>query len=118
MLKAAWNYLLISVFCMVFGMIYEHFSFGVYSVYMQYAFSIPLLLGCVPALWLQMHPERKRPGIWMARLWHAGIATWCVGSVFTGAVQIYGTGSRFSIVYLVVGLLCLVAALLTRVAKL
>lgn len=41
-------YLIISVLCAVYGMIYELFSHKVYSIYMIFAFVIPLLGGFVP----------------------------------------------------------------------
>lgn len=39
-----------TIFCMIFGAIYERFSHEVYSYYMIYAFSIPLLLVVLPLL--------------------------------------------------------------------
>ena len=40
-------YLIISVLCAVYGMIYELFSHKVYSIYMIFAFVIPLLDGTI-----------------------------------------------------------------------
>ena len=34
-----------AVFCAFFGAVYEHFSFGVYSNFMIYAFAFPLAAG-------------------------------------------------------------------------
>ena len=43
-------YLTASVFCALFGAVYELFSHGVYSYWMIYAFAFPLLLGAIPCL--------------------------------------------------------------------
>lgn len=43
------SYLIISVLCAVYGMIYELFSHKVYSLYMIFAFVLPLLGGFVPS---------------------------------------------------------------------
>ena len=40
-------YLIISVLCAVFGAVYELFSHKVYSIYMIFAFMIPLLGGTI-----------------------------------------------------------------------
>ncbi len=43
--RTSLNYLWISLFCLLFGAVYELFSHGVYSMYMIYAFVFPL--GCI-----------------------------------------------------------------------
>ena len=99
------NYLMVTRFCLAFGAIYEHFSFGVYSMYMIYAFTVPLIGGVLPAVYCGLHPQtiiiRKRS----RKMWRAGIATLTVGSIYTGALEIYGTNSIFSYIYLILGLL-------------
>ena len=49
MAKTALGYLIAAVFLGVFSAIYEHFSFGVYSGYMIFAYLIPLAGGAIPA---------------------------------------------------------------------
>ncbi len=56
-IKVAFSYLIISVALAAAGAIYEHFSFGVYSNYMIYAFAIPLIGGTLPFMLRSM----KRP---------------------------------------------------------
>ena len=49
-LRTAFIYMIISIILMIAGAIYEHFSFGVYSYFMIYAFAIPLAGGALPFL--------------------------------------------------------------------
>ena len=49
-LKTSFIYLIVSIVLMIAGAVYEHFSFGVYSYFMIYAFSIPLAGGALPFL--------------------------------------------------------------------
>ena len=58
-LKSAGRYLLASAVCMAIGVTYEYFSHDVWSVYMLFAFAVPLLAGALPAFtaWLLKLPE-------------------------------------------------------------
>lgn len=47
-IRTALIYLIISMFLAAAGAVYEHFSFGVYSYYMIYAFAVPLVGGTLP----------------------------------------------------------------------
>lgn len=78
-----------------FGLIYEHFSHGVFSGYMVFAFLIPLLAGITRLL----PPFRKRGGLF----WSCGTLTLTVGSLLRGALDIYGTTSCLCWVYGAVG---------------
>lgn len=49
-LKTSFIYLIVSIVLMIAGAVYEHFSFGVYSYFMIYAFAIPLAGGALPFL--------------------------------------------------------------------
>ena len=89
----------------LFGAVYEQFSHGVYSNYMIYAFTVPLVLGAVPcalALIRQRYPARAGLG-----LWNAGIAVLSVGSVMRGVLDIYGTTNALIAVYPITGCLFL-----------
>ena len=76
------RYLWISLFCLIFSLIYELFSHGVYSSFMVLLFLFPLLLGAVPfsllARTVILPPDASR------RDYHAGIATLVTGSCLTG----------------------------------
>ncbi|MBR0172878.1 MAG: hypothetical protein IJQ21_08815 [Lachnospiraceae bacterium] len=115
MLKTGIVYLLVSLFCFVFGRVYEYFGFGVTSPFMHLAFLIPLLLGALPCMTaaltgvIRRNAPRGDHPVTMSFL-GAGIATLTVGSLFRGALDIYGTSSPLTVVYPVAGILCLVIA--------
>ena len=95
--KQRTRYLLSACFCMVFAMVYEYFSFGVYSPWMVFAPAVPLLGGALPAQLLIRWENPGKPGLW---LWGAGIATLAVGSILQGVLEIYGTAHPLTAVYL------------------
>lgn len=90
--------LILSSACAVFGGIYEHFSHGVYSNYMIYAFLIPLFLSVIPGIVILLN-EKSVPTKTTSALWNAGVATLTIGCIFQGVLEIYGTTNRLMIVY-------------------
>ena len=83
-------YLAASVFCALFGAIYELFSHGVFSYWMIYAFFFPLLLGAIPSFLLQRRGAAF-PGRAAADCIDGGVAWLTVGSIVQGVLEIYGT---------------------------
>ena len=108
MRRVTLKYLLASLLLIVCAAIYEYFSHGVYSAYMIGMFAIPLLLGALPSavFW----KKRRVPHADVRHLWGAGIATLTAGSFMAGVLEIYGTTSRFTVVYLAAGAALLAAA--------
>lgn len=47
-IKTSFRYLVISIVLAAAGAVYEHFSFGVWSAFMVYAFLVPLAGGALP----------------------------------------------------------------------
>ena len=91
-----------AVLCALSGAVYERFSHGVYSYYMLYAFAFPLVLGALPLYLFEiLHGPFHGRLCW--GLYHAGIATLTVGSMVSGALEIYGTTSPLTYVYWIVG---------------
>lgn len=101
--KIAFHALVFSVVVLVFGAIYEHFSYGVYSVYMIYAFAFPLLFEVLPfAVMTRFGSGKKlRPG--GIRLYQFGMVTLTVGSLVTGILEIYGTTNSLTRFYWITG---------------
>lgn len=60
-LKTALVYLLASLFCVLFGAVYELFGHGVYSYFMIYAFVFPLAGGTLPFFLLGFARVKKYP---------------------------------------------------------
>ncbi|MDO4564770.1 MAG: hypothetical protein Q4C04_04075 [Clostridia bacterium] len=109
--QTAFAYLLISLLCALFGFVYEQFSHEVYSFYMLYAFAFPLALGVLPFFTMALF-VRRLPSRLPLNLYHSGLATLTVGSLFQGALEIYGTTSRLTTVYLLAGLAFTVSGIL------
>lgn len=131
-LKTAKVYLYVTIFCILFGAIYEYFSFGVYSYFMIYAFLWPLILGVLPFMVMsgkcigvsENGVERKsgdlpekEENLRAYRFWHAGVATLTVGSIFKGILAIYGTTSPFTKGYFLVGGILLIIAMMAPAVR-
>ena len=108
-LKTGMRYLIASVIIEAAAAVYGLFSHGVYSYFMTYAFMIPLLLGAMPNLTAAMKNATGKTGDDMQ---FALIATLTIGSLLKGALDIYGTTSRLLIVYPVISILIIAAALM------
>jgi glucan phosphoethanolaminetransferase (alkaline phosphatase superfamily) len=91
-----------ALFCAVFGAVYELFSHGVYAYGMLYAFAFPLVLGVLPLLLITMR-RAPYPNRFARSVYHAGIATLTVGSLVSGALEIYGTTNPLTLVYWIAG---------------
>lgn len=89
--RTGYVYMLISLFCVLFGAVYERFSHEVYSGYMIYAFVFPLVGGTLPFMSMSRFGCRRLPGRLPLNLYNAGIATVTVGSIMEGVLDIYGT---------------------------
>ena len=112
------RYLLVTIFCVAFGLIYEAFSHQVYSASMMLMFLFPLIGGVIPFGIMALTGHPYFPGSLDRTLYGCGIATLTVGSCFKGVLDIYGTTSRFSSVYLIAGLILTVAGLLIYLVSL
>lgn len=106
-LRCAAGNLLFAAFCALFGAVYEHFSFGVYSWYMIYAFAYPLAAGIFLVF---AAAGRRRVSRLALDLISAAAVTFAVGSIAAGVVKIYGTENRLLIAYPIAGGVLLVLA--------
>ena len=104
-LQTALIYLLISIFCALFGAVYEIYSHEVYSFYMIYAFAFPLVCGALPFTALALLHSRKYPCSIVRNLVHSGISALTVGSIVRGVLEIYGTTNHLSNYYWPIGII-------------
>ena len=109
-MKKTIRYLFLSLFIFVFAQIYEYFSHGVYSNYMLYAFLIPFLGLTVPRFLL--YSLKKTLPANSRFLWKCGIATFTVGSIYKGVLEIYGTNGYFEFPYLFFGAALCISAVI------
>ena len=110
-IKSGFGYLLLSLFFLLFGAVYEMFSHEVYSPFMIYAFIIPLLGGALPFLWLGLYTKAEYPQPIAAELHRSGISTLTVGSVVQGVLDIYGTTNVWMRIYWLAGVALLAVGL-------
>ena len=101
------KYFAASLVIAIAAAVYGLFSHGVYSYFMIYAFMIPLLGGALPHLIAAM----KGIEIDSKDIQLAIIATLTIGSILKGVLDIYGTTNRLLIVYPVIAMLILSAAI-------
>lgn len=108
-------YVLAAVNAAVFSAVYEHFSFGVYSPFMIFAFAVPLLMGALPFLLLGRALKKTGSTVpaLVCKFWHAAVATLTVGFLFRGVLDIYGTSSPLGTVYWIASAVLAVLSLLT-----
>ena len=116
--KTALVYLIVSLFCGVFGAVYEVFSHEVYSFYMLYAFGFPLVGGTLPFLVLVLYPHLPYPNAVSRNLYHSGIATCTVGSIMLGVLEIYGTTNRLTEFYWPVGIVLMLFGVVLYIGQL
>ncbi len=109
--KTALVYLSVSIFCALFGAIYEVFSHGVYSFYMIYAFAYPLVGGALAFLILFFVKTTRYPNNLACNLYHSGVATLTVGSIVQGVLEIYGTTNVLTDFYKIIGIPMVVAGI-------
>lgn len=127
-LKTSFIYLIVSIILMIAGAVYEHFSFGVYSYFMIYAFAIPLAGGALPFLAKYMKDMRgadSSSGVGTETIaysgevseavasgrheaiYHLALATLTAGSIVHGILAICGRPNSLTVIYLIAGLLLL-----------
>jgi len=114
--RIARNYAAASLFCALFGAVYELFSHEVYSYSMIYAFIIPLAGGALPFLAIATGRIKRFPGSISRGLFHAAIATLTVGSIMKGVLEIYGTTSALLPAYWIAGGLLIAGAVILNIA--
>ncbi len=110
--KQSFRYLVGSIICFVFSMIYEHFSHNVYSNYMIYAFLIPLLMGFLISGLIYIIKPSKMPSNLSNSIYNYSVITLTFGSIISGILEIYGTTNKLIYCYLYIGILLLFISLI------
>ena len=101
--RVAVGYLAVAAFTALFGLIYEHYSHEVESVFMQLAFLIPLFAGPLPACLLRLLGTRFYPGTGSRSVYRWSVSVFTLGSLLKGVFDIYGTASIFPYWYAIAG---------------
>lgn len=104
----------LALLCVVFTAIYEHFSHGAASPHMRAMFLMPLVGVAFPALICFLTPLHRFVGRLPFNLWNSGMATWVVGCLFRGIVNISGRHTSLDLPYLIAGWVFLGLAVITE----
>ena len=92
------KFIIISLLCAIFGIIYEIFSHQVYSIFMICAFMIPLIGGA--GLYYTLNKKEKtRPTNISNNLYKSFLYTLTIASIIKGILDIYGTTNSLILVY-------------------
>lgn len=110
--KQIYKYLIISIFFLIFSSIYEMFSHGVYSSYMMFAFTIPLLLGSLVYVIIYKLSLNKYFSYLGIKLYNCFIITLIIGSLMKGFLDIYGTTNKLISIYLVISVSLLILSII------
>ena len=98
-LRASARYLIASIGCALFALIYAQFSHGVHSPFMSFMFGIPLAGGTLPAAGLAFANARTLPRV-TRQAWALTIASLAIASCLRGIFDIAGTSSPYLAAYL------------------
>ena len=110
-------YLIISILCLIIGIIYELLSHNVYSIYMQFALVIPLIFGFILSLIIYIVKPSKLPNHISINLYNAAIATITIFSFIKGVLDIYGTTNSLINVYIIVSIILILLSIITNLKK-
>ncbi|MDO4537820.1 MAG: hypothetical protein Q4B54_06620 [Coriobacteriales bacterium] len=99
-----------TAFLGLFGAVYEVFSHGVYSNFMVYAFTIPLMAGLLPTL-VCIKLGWAPPSCSATQLYAGAVMMLAAGSVMRGVVDIYGTTNGKLVMFPILATVMLAVAL-------
>ena len=113
--KRIYKYLILSVFFLAFGLIYEMFSHGVYSNYMLYAFAIPLIFGFIVYLIIyKFNLNRYLSELGMS-IYNTFILMLTLGSIMKGFLDIYGTTNKLIFIYFILSIVLIIISVVANV---
>ena len=110
-LRLANRYVGISLFCVLFSLIYSLFSHGIHSRYMSWMFLWPLVLGALPAglAAFGFLPPAEAAGEGMKDLYRFGIAALTVAGMLKGVLEIAGNDSVYTSILMGIGAVLVLA---------
>lgn len=93
-------YLCITLFVLLFSIIYEEFSHNVYTIFMYGAFLIPLIFGIVMSFVFMKYQSIKSN-----KIYNAAVYTLTIASILEGVVKIYGTTNSKIYIFLIASII-------------
>lgn len=98
-------YVIVTLTCILFAIMYEKFSHGVISWFMVFAFTIPLILGVLVYYLCYFLKIKKLLNKFESSTYNAAVASLTLGSIMEGILQIYGTTNWKVWLYLIVAII-------------
>ena len=98
-------YISITIFVLVFSLIYEYFSHNVFSLYMIGAFVIPLCGMIITEIFYRLGRKNKGTPRIIFQMIAGGVAWLTLGSIFEGVLEIYGTTNQKIVIFWILGFL-------------
>jgi len=98
-IKSMKTWLMISVFCLLFSLIYEMFSFGVISVSMLTVFVYPLILGALACFLMKGN---------IGRFYNDGVILLAFASLINGVLEIYGSDTPYTRYMMIAGIVLMI----------
>ena len=105
----------LTLFCVVFTLIYEHFSHNAASSHMRAMFLMPLVGVALPGLVGLLTPLHRYICRSAFNLWNSAMAIWTVGCLFRGIVNISGRFTSLDTPYWIAGWIFIGLALVSEV---
>lgn len=116
--RAAVIGLSLTLFCVVFTVIYERFSHNAASSYMRCMFLMPLCGVAFPAVVGYVTPLHRYLSRAAFNIWNSAMAVWAVGCLFRGIVNISGRHTSLDRPYWIAGWAFIALALISEVIHL
>ena len=107
--KTIIRYLIASIVCLLFALVYEYFSHGVYSIYMCSCPVFPFVGGFLGFLLLKKS-GRPYPSGPSGIFYNLSIETFTLGNIVAGVFDIYGSDNPYVIIYWIAGGLMLLSS--------
>ena len=109
------KYLIMSIFFLLFALIYEVFSHGVFSSYMMCAFLIPLLMGTFIYGMIYYTKTNRYLSNSALIFYNTSILTFTLGSIMKGVLDIYGTTNQMIGVYSKLGISLIIISMIINI---
>lgn len=110
------KYLIMSIFFLLFALIYEIFSHGVFSSYMMCAFLIPLLMGCFIYGMIYYTKTNRYLSNSALIFYNTSILTFTLGSIMKGVLDIYGTTNQMIRIYSKLGISLIIISMIINLS--
>ena len=103
LIKTAFIYFGIAVFCIIFTIIYEYYSYGEHSNYMRAMFLFPLINGILLYILSYFKTFKVTLKRRSYNLWNSGIAMFINGCLIRGIINISGRFTEYDTIYWLLG---------------